>query len=88
MNLILNEEELKFAIHNVANTEDGFKLLGHLISESGAMNKGYQGNARDGYIKGRADFGIELIEYMKLYAFDKFAELLKIDTENLKKELN
>lgn len=68
MDLSLDDKQLEEVVSNVANTEDGLKLIGHFISESRVFEKGFNGNETDSYNKGRADFGIEIIESLELYA--------------------
>ena len=86
MDLYLTEEQLKQAVNNVAVTDDGLKLLGHLISISGAGIRGVNPEPRRGdYLSGRADYGEEIIEMVKLYSFEKYIELCKKDV-NQKKE--
>jgi len=78
VNLILDEEQLKKVVHNVAKSEDGLKLLGHLLESSNAFSTGYVEDARrDMYFKGRADFGLEISELIKQNAFTEYVQLLK-----------
>ena len=81
MDLLLTDEELELVINNVANDApkkgDGLKLLGHILSMSRVFSTGFNGNSRDIYNKGRADFGLEIREIIMQHAFDKYVELLK-----------
>lgn len=77
--LLLSEKEFEQVFHNVVLTEDGLKLIGHLITRSLASNAGFLGNSRDAYNKGRSEIGFELLEAMQLYSFDRLLELFKMD---------
>ncbi len=80
MNLFLDEKKLKQAVKNVLNDKrgDGLKLIGHILSMSYMYQRGICGDvAINSYNSGRKDFGLEIREIIKQYAFDKYVELEK-----------
>ena len=77
MNLLLNDEQLETVVNNVAKTKDGLKLLGHILASTRVFAAGFNGNSRDIYNKGRADFGLEIRSLLMQYAFDEYVELMK-----------
>lgn len=77
MNLLLTDEQLELVVSNIARTEDGKKLFGHLLESSRVFAKGFNGNSRDIYNKGRSDFGLEIRELLMQYALDEYFEILR-----------
>lgn len=81
MDLYLNDSQLETAITQVTSTEEGKLFLGHLISMSNAFSIGCNGNSKDIYLKGKADFGREIIELIKLYDIDAWFWLERKDID-------
>ena len=79
--LIDNEEQLKIVVQNVLNDVpikgDGLKFIGHILSMSQLFDRGFCGNSRDTYLKGRRDLGLEIRDVLMENAFDKYVELLR-----------
>lgn len=77
--LLLSPEKYKEALINVTSTPDGLKLIGHLIAEDIDCASGFQGNSRDVYNKGKSEHSLKLLEDIRIFAFDKFLELMQVD---------
>lgn len=85
MNLFLDEKKLKQAVKNVLNDRqgDGLKLIGHILSMSYMYQKGIGSEPIiNAYNCGRKDFGLEIREIIKQYAFDKYVELERQGVRN------
>lgn len=78
MSLLLDDDNLKIVVNNVAVTEDGRKLLGHLLESSRVFLTGIKGDvSRDAYNRGRADFGLELREIIINSNIEQYFKILK-----------
>lgn len=79
IDLLLSEKDFIAVFNSVAKTEDGLKLIGHLITRSLMSNTAFLGNSRDAYNKGRSEIGFELLEALQFYSFENLLELFKMD---------
>lgn len=87
IDLLLEEKEFAQVFNSVVLSENGLKLIGHLISRSLSSNDSFLGNSRDAYNKGRSEIGFELVEALQVYSFDRLLELFRMDNHERLKEL-
>jgi len=82
----LSEDKLKLVINNILNTKDGRELFSHLLANSGMFQTGINGNSKDVYIKGRADFGLEIRDLIMENDFNSYIKMLQETEEALRQE--
>lgn len=74
----MKEEELKLVTYNVLHTEDGYKLIKHLIIESGCLSAGINFDTlKEYYFRGKKDFGSDILSLVKKYSFENYIKILK-----------
>jgi len=73
------EEEIRTIVKNVANDDEGFKLIDLLLDKLGAFERGInlQNPEMEIYNRGRREAGLWLLDTLRESNFNKFIEIQK-----------
>lgn len=73
------EEEIRTIVKNVANNDEGFKLIDLLLDRLGAFERGVnlQNPEMDIFNRGRREVGLWLLDTLRESNFNKFIEIQK-----------
>ena len=73
------DEEIRTIVKNVANDNEGFKLIDLLLDKLGAFERGVnlQNTEMDIYNRGRREVGLWLLDTLRDSNFNKFIEIQK-----------
>ena len=72
------EDDLRLIVKNVLNSNDGFKFVQHLLTETGAFSRviSYDIN-KNYYLQGRSSIGEYILELIRNCDFESYVELQK-----------